>query len=130
MPHKANDDALSPGNDDIQDIEDLGSDQDNAILNAGGAGLDDLGATGGAAGLPEIALPAEMDLDDMERRELMVNPSDLQDVGDPESGDVGVVGGLAAGGEMGMGGRDHNTDDPWGSELNEEVNLDHRTGMG
>lgn len=70
-----------------------------ALLEPGVAGIADLGATGGV-GLPELALPEEMEMDDMERRELLVNPSDLQDPGDPESGDVGVVGGIAAGGEL------------------------------
>ncbi len=69
------------------------------VLEAGVAGIADMGPTGGV-GLPEIALPEELELDDMERRELMVNPSDLQDPGDPESGDVGVVGGVAAGGDI------------------------------
>ncbi len=67
-----------------------------------------------------IALPEELEMENIERREMLVNPSDLQDVGDPESGDVGVPGGLAAGGEMGEGGYGHVGDDPWGLELMEE----------
>lgn len=95
----------------------MGADPDGVILEVGAGGLSEAGATGGV-GLPEIALPAELEMDDTERRELLVNPSDLQDIGDPESGDVGVPGGFAAGGEMGEGGRDHSGDDPWGGELN------------
>ena len=59
--------------------------------------------------------------DDMEARERLYNPSDLQDVGDPEGTDVGVPFGLAAGGMMGEGGRDFdgNGNDPWGSGLND-----------
>jgi hypothetical protein len=110
-PPEKKDDGLAIG--------DLGPDPDNIMLEAGATGIGELGATGGV-GLEEIALQEGLELDDMERRELLVNPSDLQDVGDPEAGDVGVVGGLGAGGEMGMGGRDHNPNDPWSSELTDE----------
>lgn len=81
----------------------LGPDPDNVILEPGAAGIGELGPTGGV-GVEEVVLEEALAMDDMERRELLVNPSDLQDIGDPESGDVGVVGGLAAGGEMGMSG--------------------------
>jgi hypothetical protein len=68
-------------------------------------------------GVNEGVLAEELAMEDMERRELLVNPSDLQDVGDPEAGDVGVAGGLAAGGEMGEGGYGVSANDPWGLEL-------------
>jgi hypothetical protein len=68
-------------------------------------------------GLSEGVLAEELAMEDMERRELLVNPSDLQDVGDPEAGDVGVAGGLAAGGEMGEGGYGALANDPWGLGL-------------
>ncbi len=89
--------------------ENLGPDPDGVILEPGVAGLSESMGTGGV-GLPEIALEALEEIDDMERRELLVNPSDLRDPGDPEAGDVGVVGGLAAGGDdFLLGGVD-----PWG----------------
>ena len=73
--------------------------------------------------LPEIALSEEIireDMEGIEERERLYNPSDLQDVGDPEGTDVGVPFGLAAGGAMGEGGRDYDeaSNDLWGSSLN------------
>lgn len=87
----------------------------------GGAADNIFGESISGPGPEEAVIEDALAMDDMEKREILVNPSDLQDIGDPESGDVGVVGGLAAGGEMGMGGRDHSTNDPWGSELNPEI---------
>ncbi len=96
--------------------EDPGPDPDNILLEPGAAGLEESGPAD-SIGLQEIALAELTEMDDAEKRELLVNPSDLQDIGDPETGDVGVPGGFAAGGEMSEGGRDHAGADPWGSEL-------------
>jgi hypothetical protein len=75
----------------------------------------------------EEAMPPEEKFEmAMENREILVNPSDLQDVGDPEAGDVGVAGGLAAGGEMEEGEYGQARDmenDPWGLGLAPEEPL-------
>jgi hypothetical protein len=119
---------MTNANEEMRDDE-LGPDPDGVMLEIGVAGIAEAGATGGV-GLLEVALPEEDGLDDMERRELLVNPSDLQDVGDPEAGDVGVVGGLAAGAEMGLSGRDHEETDPWGLDLIDGPDEINPAGVG
>lgn len=104
------------------------SDPDNVMLEGGIADIGETGVTGGI-GLPEIADEIEFERDDTEKRERMAIPSDLRDLGDPEGTDVGVAGGVAAGGEMGEGGRDYRGGDPWGTYLNPPEN-DGTADMG
>lgn len=86
-----------------------GADPEDVLLEAGIGGV-----------VPESALRAELEREDMEGRERLYNPSDLQDVGDPEGTDVGLPFGLASGGEMAEGARDYDSrsNDPWGVALN------------
>ncbi len=63
----------------------------------------DVGATG-SVGLPEVILRRRRDAEDTTEMNNIGLPSDLRDVGDPEAGDQGVPGGLAAGGSESLGG--------------------------
>jgi hypothetical protein len=55
-------------------------------------------------GLEELAADERLEEEDLEMRDLRGIPSDLRSVGDPNAGDVGIPGGLAAGGEESLGG--------------------------
>ncbi len=63
----------------------------------------DVGATG-SVGMPEVILRRRRDAEDTTEMNNVGLPSDLRDVGDPEAGDQGVPGGLAAGGSESLGG--------------------------
>lgn len=93
-------------------------DPDNVRVESGIGEISDRGATGGV-GLPEVASEVEFEIEDPGDREVEFIPTDMRDIGDPNGGDVGVPGGLSAGGEMGEGGRDHDPrkGDAWGSDI-------------
>lgn len=55
-------------------------------------------------GLPEIATEEELERENGEVRDRMRVTSDMRDAGDPDGPDVGIPGGLGAGGDASLGG--------------------------
>jgi hypothetical protein len=88
----------------------------------------DMGPTGGV-GLPETASLEELkELDTDTQENSRLNPSDLNDPGDPEAGDDGVPGGMEAGGEESLGGTggEHREIEPWENGMDENMGFESK----
>jgi hypothetical protein len=88
----------------------------------------DMGPTGGV-GLPETVSLAELkELDTDEEENKRVNPSDLNDPGDPEAGDDGVPGGMEAGGDESLGGTggERREVEPWEDGMDEDMGFESK----
>ncbi len=87
----------------------------------------DIGATG-SVGMPEVVSPRRRDAENTSEMDNVGLPSDHRDVGDPEAGDQGIPGGLAAGGTDSLGGSGGEKKDVF--DLDQTLNRDDFIGMG